>query len=62
MQERCHGERVAAGLRVESKWIVADLVEVGADAGDPRVDVLPNHLFGESDNPVADGSNRLPQR
>jgi hypothetical protein len=61
VQEGGHGERIAARLGVEAERIVAYLIEMGPDAGDARVEVLPDHLFGDSDDTVADGSEHLPQ-
>jgi hypothetical protein len=40
---------------------VADLVLVGLDPGNPRVDVLPHDLFSDANDAITDGSHRLPQ-
>jgi hypothetical protein len=34
---------------------------MGLDAGDASVEVLAHHVFGNSHDTVADGSERLPQ-
>jgi hypothetical protein len=40
---------------------VADLVGVRFDASDAGVDILTDDFLGEPDDPITDGTHRLPQ-
>jgi hypothetical protein len=61
VQERSHRERVPARLRIEAEGIVADLVEVSLDPGNPCVEILTDDVLGDPDDAIADGPERLPQ-
>lgn len=62
VQQCRHGQGVPARLGIESEGVMADFVGVGLDAGNSGVDVLSDHLLGNSDDAVAHGADRLPQR